>query len=84
MSFPSRSGVLVALFAIQRYGTGVVGVVFGPVCLAWFVALAAGGVWNIVQAPEVLAALDPSHALALRDAPTARRRSWCWARCCSR
>ena len=60
---PVAAGVLVALFAIQRQGTGVVGLLFGPVCALWFVALAAAGVWNIVKAPEILRALDPSHAL---------------------
>ena len=35
---PIAAGVLVALFAIQRHGTGVVGLLFGPVCLLWFAA----------------------------------------------
>jgi KUP system potassium uptake protein len=37
---------------------------FGPICLAWFVALAAAGAWNVAQEPRVLAALDPRYALA--------------------
>jgi KUP system potassium uptake protein len=60
---PIAVGVLVALFAIQKHGTGVVGLLFGPVCVLWFAALAAAGVWNIAKAPAILAALDPSHAL---------------------
>ena len=60
---PIAVGVLVALFLIQRHGTGAVGKLFGPVCLAWFLALAASGLWNIGQNPAVLAALDPRHAL---------------------
>src|SRR6476469_4240353 len=36
---PISTGILIALFAIQRYGTGVVGLLFGPVCLAWFASL---------------------------------------------
>jgi len=55
--------VLVALFAVQRYGTGVVGMAFGPVCVLWFASLGIVGIWNIVQAPEILHALDPRHAL---------------------
>jgi KUP system potassium uptake protein len=55
--------VLVALFLIQRHGTGAVGRLFGPVCAAWFLALAAAGLWNIAQHPAVLAALDPRYAL---------------------
>src|SRR6188768_3072197 len=57
-------GVLVALFALQRYGTAVVGMLFGPICLTWFVALAAAGAWNVAQEPRVLAALDPLYAFA--------------------
>ena len=60
---PIAVGVLVALFAIQRHGTGVVGLYFGPVCLLWFVALASAGIWNIARTPQVLQALDPRHAL---------------------
>jgi len=60
---PLAAGVLVALFLIQRHGTGAVGMLFGPVCAAWFGALAAAGLWNIARHPAVLAALDPRHAL---------------------
>ena len=60
---PIAAGVLVALFLIQRHGTGAVGRLFGPICAAWFLALAASGLWNIAQSPGVLAALDPRHAL---------------------
>ncbi|MFO1302280.1 MAG: potassium transporter Kup [Burkholderiales bacterium] len=60
---PIACGVLIALFALQRMGTGAVGLLFGPVCALWFASLAASGVWNIAKEPAVLAALDPAHAL---------------------
>ena len=60
---PIAVAVLVALFAFQRSGTAVVGKLFGPVTLVWFVALGAGGVHGIVQQPDVLLALNPLHAL---------------------
>ncbi len=60
---PLSAGVLVALFAIQRYGTAAVGRLFGPVCVLWFLALAASGLWNIMKEPGILAALDPMHAI---------------------
>jgi KUP system potassium uptake protein len=41
----------------------VVGALFGPVCMLWFLTLAAIGVWQISQNPVVLQALDPRHAL---------------------
>jgi KUP system potassium uptake protein len=60
---PIATGILVALFLIQKHGTGVVGSIFGPVCLVWFASLAAVGIWNISKEPSVLAALHPAHAL---------------------
>jgi len=60
---PIATGVLVALFLLQRHGTGAVGKLFGPICAAWFLALAASGVWNIQRYPQVLEALNPAHAL---------------------
>jgi KUP system potassium uptake protein len=60
---PVAVGVLVALFALQRRGTAAVGRLFGPVTIAWFVAIAAAGIGGIAQAPHVLAAINPLHAL---------------------
>ena len=60
---PISTGILVALFLIQKHGTGVVGMVFGPVCALWFIALAASGIWNIQKSPEILAALNPAYAI---------------------
>jgi KUP system potassium uptake protein len=60
---PLSVGILIALFAIQRHGTGAVGMAFGPICAVWFASLAAVGAWNIARAPEVLQAIDPTHAI---------------------
>ena len=60
---PLSAGILIALFAIQRYGTGVVGLLFGPVCALWFVSLGVIGIWNVAKAPAILNAVDPSYAL---------------------
>lgn len=51
--------ILVAVFVGQRFGTEKVGKVFGPITSLWFLALAAIGIHNIVDAPEVLKALNP-------------------------
>src|SRR5438874_7968538 len=59
---PISAGILIALFAIQHYGTGVVGLLFGPVCALWFFSIGAVGIWNIVKEPSVLQALDPTYA----------------------
>ena len=55
--------ILVALFAIQRRGTGSVGALFGPICALWFVALALLGANQLVADPTVLKALWPGWAL---------------------
>jgi len=55
--------ILVGLFAVQRKGTGVVGKVFGPVMLLWFLVLALAGGWQVLQNPQVLAALHPGRAV---------------------
>jgi len=55
--------VLTLLFIAQRFGTAVVGRMFGPVTLAWFVVLALLGVSHIVKNPHVLVALSPHYAL---------------------
>lgn len=51
--------VLLCLFATQRYGTEKVGKVFGPITILWFASLAAIGVLNLLEAPEVLKAFNP-------------------------
>ncbi|WP_371924777.1 potassium transporter Kup [Pseudomonas sp. R5(2019)] len=55
--------VLVALFLIQRHGTARIGILFGPVMVAWFGVLAALGVHGIVQHAEVLYAFNPMWAV---------------------
>jgi KUP system potassium uptake protein len=57
--------ILTALFVMQSRGTGNIGLLFGPVVCLWFLVLGLLGVIQIVQAPHILRALDPSHALAL-------------------
>jgi KUP system potassium uptake protein len=54
--------VLTALFAVQRFGTGGIGKLFGPITLIWFIALVALGLPHIAAHPGVLVALNPAHA----------------------
>ena len=51
--------ILLAVFLVQRFGTQKVGRVFGPIMVIWFLSLAAIGIGNIIDAPEVLKALNP-------------------------
>jgi KUP system potassium uptake protein len=60
---PATLVILVGLFAIQKYGTHRVGGLFGPIMVLWFLTIAALGIGWIAQAPGVLAAVDPRHAV---------------------
>ena len=57
--------VILALFFFQHRGTGSMGRLFGPIMVAWFLALAVLGLSQIVAHPSVLAALSPHHAARL-------------------
>jgi len=61
---PTTLCILVALFAIQRHGTGRVGALFGPVMCLWFVVIAVLGALGVARAPGVFAALNPAFAIA--------------------
>jgi KUP system potassium uptake protein len=56
--------VLTILFAVQRFGTGGIGKLFGPITLVWFVVLVLLGLPHIAAHPGVLVALNPVYALA--------------------
>jgi KUP system potassium uptake protein len=58
---PITLTVLTVLFLIQRFGTGVVGKLFGPVMVVWFGALALAGVNGIRTDPGILRALSPTY-----------------------
>jgi hypothetical protein len=60
---PISAIIIVALFAVQNRGTGRVGLVFAPVMILWFAALAALGIWHVAQNPGVLRALSPHYAI---------------------
>ena len=59
---PISVTVLIGLFAVQRFGTGLVGKLFGPVIMLWFAVLTITGVTEIIQQPAILAALNPLNA----------------------
>ena len=61
---PTTLAILVALFAIQRHGTGRVGALFGPVMCVWFVTIAILGGLGVAREPAVLAAFNPQYAVA--------------------
>jgi KUP system potassium uptake protein len=59
---PATVAILIALFAIQRYGSALVGASFGPIMIVWFTTLAIIGVAQIAEHPSVLLAVSPTYA----------------------
>src|SRR5215469_2632027 len=55
--------ILLALFAVQSYGTARVATLFGPVMTIWFVAIALPGLIWIAKDPAVLWSLNPYYGV---------------------
>ena len=55
--------ILLMLFMVQKRGSASIGRFFGPVMVAWFVAISALGVLNIADNPGILRAISPHYAL---------------------
>ena len=60
---PLSLAILVGLFAVQRFGTGAVGWLFGPVILIFFAVIAGAGLNQILQHPGVVQGLSPIWAV---------------------
>ncbi|NVO17309.1 MAG: potassium transporter Kup [Rhodoplanes sp.] len=61
---PLTVAVLVVLFAVQSHGTARVAALFGPIMTVWFVVIAVAGLAHIADDPGIVAALDPTRAVA--------------------
>jgi KUP system potassium uptake protein len=55
--------ILIALFAVQPFGTAKVAALFGPIMLTWFSMLAIGGVVHIIDSPDVILAINPLYGI---------------------
>ena len=56
--------ILFALFMVQNRGTEKVARFFGPICLLWFFVLTGLGLSHLVQAPQILLALNPWYGVS--------------------
>jgi KUP system potassium uptake protein len=59
----AAAAILVAIFSVQQFGTGRVGVAFGPMMAVWFTTIAVLGVREIMIEPRIFAALNPMYAV---------------------
>ncbi len=60
---PIALGLLVFLFVLQKRGTAKVGALFAPIMIVYFTVIAGMGIWQIVQTPGILWALNPWYAI---------------------
>jgi KUP system potassium uptake protein len=55
--------IIIALFAVQSRGTGLVGQIFGPVMVVWFAVIGVLGALEVAREPWVLRAMLPQHGV---------------------
>ncbi len=60
---PLVIAIVSLLFLIQRFGTSIVGRIFGPLMFIWFSTIGLFGFLYIDRAPEVFNALNPYYAV---------------------
>jgi KUP system potassium uptake protein len=60
---PAALAILTVLFAVQRFGTGAVGRLFGPVMVVWFTLLAVAGLNEVLREPAILRAISPTYGI---------------------
>jgi KUP system potassium uptake protein len=60
---PISVAILLALFVLQRFGSGTIGWLFGPVILVWFTAIGILGLTEVLKDPAVIQGLSPTWAV---------------------
>ena len=60
---PITLALVVLLFAVQRFGTELIGGLFGPVMLVWFGTIGVLGLIQVIANPVVIAAFSPLYAI---------------------
>jgi KUP system potassium uptake protein len=60
---PATIAIIIGVFALQPYGAGKIGRLFGPITMIWFFVIGVLGVKSIMATPAILGALDPGYAV---------------------
>jgi len=60
---PASIVILIALFSVQRHGTGRMGAAFGPVMAVWFLTIGILGFAGLLKHPAVLHCLAPDRGI---------------------
>ncbi len=59
---PLSVAILLGLFVLQRFGSGTIGWLFGPVILVWFSVIGLIGLSQVLKDPSVFQGLSPTWA----------------------
>ena len=60
---PLSVAILLGLFVLQRFGSGTIGWLFGPILLVWFSVIGLIGLSQVVKDPAVFQGLSPTWAV---------------------
>ncbi|MBV9414403.1 MAG: KUP/HAK/KT family potassium transporter, partial [Solirubrobacterales bacterium] len=60
---PLSVAILLGLFILQRFGSGTIGWLFGPILLVWFVVIGLIGLNQVLRDPAVVQGLSPTWAV---------------------
>jgi KUP system potassium uptake protein len=60
---PVTIAILALLFWLQKKGTAIIGGLFGPVMVIWFLVIGLGGLNQVINHPDVLRSMLPTTAL---------------------
>ncbi|MCM1291871.1 MAG: KUP/HAK/KT family potassium transporter [Prevotella sp.] len=62
---PIVVSIIILIFIMQKMGTSIIGRLFGPVMLLWFLTLGTLGVFSLINCPHILYAFNPWYAVKL-------------------
>ena len=74
--------ILIGLFVLQRFGSGTIGSLFGPVILVWFTVIGVLGLSEVAQGPSRAAGPVAQLGGAVHASTTALPAIWCSAAWC--
>lgn len=62
---PASIVIIILLFLLQSKGTDIVGTLFGPIMLTWFLVIGLLGLWQISSMPQILKAISPWYGIKI-------------------
>jgi KUP system potassium uptake protein len=60
---PISCVIAVLLFLMQSFGTSIIGLLFGPIILLWFIGIGGIGIYNITFGPSIFLCFNPWYGI---------------------